>query len=233
MKLAIMQPYFLPYIGYFQLLKAVDQFIVYDNIEFSKKGWIQRNRILMEGKDYLFSLTLKKDSDYLNINERTLAESFSKTKDKILRIIDSAYRKAPYYQKVIPVIEECICCEKRNLFDFIYNSLQVIKNYFEIKTEFIISSTVRIESGLSGSERVIALCKAMKCSKYINAIGGQKLYNKADFLKHGIELFFIKTGQFSYQQFGNGFIPNLSIIDLMMFNSKEEIINLLDNYSLI
>ena len=233
MKLAIMQPYFLPYIGYFQLLKAVDKFIVYDNIEFSKKGWIQRNRILLDGKDYLFTLPLKKDSDYLNINERTLAESINKTRDKILRAIDSAYRKAPYYQKVIPVIEECICCEKVNLFDFIYNSLQVLKNYFEIKTEFIISSTVNIGSGLSGCERVIALCKAMKCSQYINAIGGQKLYSKTYFLKHGIDLFFIKTGEFSYQQFGNNYIQNLSIIDLMMFNDREEIINMLNNYNLI
>ena len=87
MKLAIMQPYFFPYIGYFQLIKSVDEFVIYDNIQYTKKGWINRNRILVNGTDYLISLPLKKDSDYLNVVDRQLAESWEKDRTKLLTLI--------------------------------------------------------------------------------------------------------------------------------------------------
>ncbi len=83
MKLAIMQPYFFPYIGYFQLINTVDEFVVYDNIEFTKKGWINRNRILVNGKDEYITLPIKKDSDFLHVKDRFLAETWSKDSAKM------------------------------------------------------------------------------------------------------------------------------------------------------
>jgi hypothetical protein len=232
-KLAIMQPYFLPYIGYFQLLNAVDNFIVYDKIQFSKKGWVQRNRLLLDGKDHLFSLPLKNDSDFFNIDQRYLADSYARERDRTLRIIKLAYNKAPCYSTAMPVIEECFYFDNKNLFQFVFYSIKKIKDYLEIPTNLIVSSDVTIDNGLSGQDRVIALCNAMKAKVYFNAVGGRELYNKEDFAKYGIDLFFIKTNEFSYPQFGNRFVANLSIIDLMMFNSVDNIKAMLNNYELV
>ena len=107
-KIAIMQPYFFPYIGYFQLINSVDEFIIYDNIQYTKKGWINRNRILVNGKDQLITLSLKKDSDYLDVVNRELSESWDKDKNKILNIIKFSYNKAPYFQKTFELISQCL-----------------------------------------------------------------------------------------------------------------------------
>jgi hypothetical protein len=118
-KLAIMQPYFFPYIGYFQLVNAVDEFVIYDNIEFTKKGWISRNRILVNGVDTYISLPLKKDSDYLHVKDRYLADTWDIERKKMLNRITESYRKAPYFKETYEVIEKCILYEDRNLFKFI------------------------------------------------------------------------------------------------------------------
>lgn len=116
MKLGIMQPYFLPYIGYWQLLNAVDKYIIYDNIEFTKSSWIRRNRILLNGKDKMFSIPIKKDSDFLNIDKRELTEDSIKERVKILNQIKVAYKKAPEFEKVFPLLQKIFLCEEKNLF---------------------------------------------------------------------------------------------------------------------
>ena len=177
MKVAIMQPYFFPYIGYFQLMAAVDEFIVYDNIEFTKKGWINRNRILVNGTDSYITLPLKSDSDFLNIRERQLADTWIKEKRKILNKIFESYRKSLNFKIVSEVIERCILFEDHNLFNFILNSLNVVKEYLEIKTPLIISSTIPIDHSLKGDKKVIEIVKSRKAENYINSIGGIELYN--------------------------------------------------------
>ena len=114
MKLAIMQPYFLPYIGYFQLIAAVDTFIIYDNVKYTKKGWINRNRLLLNGRDAMFSLPLKKDSDYFDIDKRELANEFNP--NKLLNQIIGAYRHAPQFKETLPLIEKIIQIPEKNLF---------------------------------------------------------------------------------------------------------------------
>jgi hypothetical protein len=223
MKIAVMQPYFFPYIGYFQLMNAVDEFVVYDNIEFTKKGWINRNRILVNSKDEYVSLPLKKDSDYLFVKDRFLAEVWEMDRKKMLNRISNAYRKAPYFDSVFPLIQKSILFEDHNLFSFILNSLCIIKEYLEIDTPFTISSSINIDHALKSKDKVLAICKAKNATVYVNPIGGTGLYNKDDFKIHGINLNFIKTGEIIYNQFENDFLPYLSIIDVMMFNSKEEI----------
>lgn len=230
MKIAIMQPYFLPYIGYWQLINSVDLFVVYDNIQYTKKGWINRNRFLQNGKDCLFSIPLKNDSDFLDIRDRFLSSSFDK--NKLLNQIKNAYAKAPFFLNVFPVFENIVLNNEENLFDYIYYSIKKICEYLKIDTKIKISSSVDINHLLKAEERVIAICKKINADNYINAIGGRELYDKSEFEKLGINLNFIKTGEICYKQFENEFIPGLSIIDVMMFNSKEKINEMLNNYEL-
>lgn len=230
MKLAIMQPYIFPYIGYFQLINAVDKFVVYDNIQFTKKGWINRNRILVNGKDDYITLPLKKDSDYLNVDQRKLSDSFATEKIKLSRRIAESYRKAPEFSSIFPLVEAAVNDESENLFDYIFQSLQVVCSFLDIKTEFIKSSIIPINHQLKAQDKVIAICEALGASQYINPVGGVELYSKKIFQQHHIELNFIKSNTIEYPQFNNEFVPWLSIIDVMMFNSKERIQQYLQSF---
>jgi hypothetical protein len=233
MKLAIMQPYLFPYIGYFQLINAADKFVVYDNIQFTKKGWINRNRILVNGKDEYITLPLKKDSDFLNIDKRVIADSFNEERIKILRKISESYKKAPEFKSVYALAESILNNREQNLFRFLYQSLQAVCNYLDIKTEFIISSTLAINHELKSQDKVIAICKVLQPTTYINPIGGVNLYSKEIFQQHDIALNFIQATPVEYQQFSNEFIPWLSIIDVLMFNSKEKVQQYLHSYQTI
>jgi hypothetical protein len=233
MKLAIMQPYFMPYVGYFQLINSVDKFVVYDNIQYTKKGWINRNRILVNEKDQLITLPIKKDSDYLNVVERELSESWGKDKNKMLNIIKSSYNKAPYFQETFELISKCLNNPEVNLFRFIYDSIVLINAHLEIKTPIIISSEVNIDHTLKSQDKVLSLCKEQNADVYINSIGGIELYDKEVFKQNNIKLNFIKSNPIQYKQFNNGFVPWLSIIDIMMFNSKEQVKEYLNSYTLI
>ena len=142
--LAIMQPYIFPYIGYFQLINSVDEFVIYDNIQYTKKGWINRNRILMNGKDTLITVPLKKDSDFLNIVNREISQDWIKERVKILNQIKSSYKKSPYFDEVFSLIEKCLMNPNSNLFDFIYDSICNLNEYFGIKTKVIKSSELQI-----------------------------------------------------------------------------------------
>lgn len=234
MKIGIMQPYFLPYIGYWQLLNAADKFVVYDNIQFTTKSWIRRNRILQNTKDTLFTIPLKSDSDYLDIRERFISDQyFHKDVGKLLRKIKDNYRKAPYFNEAMPIIEKCFIYQEKNLFTFIFNSIQRISEYLGITTEIIVSSRIEMDHSLKSQERVIEICGNLSATTYINPIGGLELYESKSFESNGIDLKFIKSKNIGYKQFDNEFVPNLSIIDVMMFNSNDEIKKMLDMYELI
>lgn len=232
MKVAIMQPYFFPYIGYYHLLSAVDAFVIYDDIKYTKKGWINRNRILVNGSDVIFSIPLKKGSDSLAIAERELSPDFDRV--KLLRQLEGAYIKAPHFKEVYPLIEKIILNKEDNLFKFIYNSISLTCNYLGIGTKILISSEINIDKNLKATDRVIAICKALKGDTYINAIGGVSLYSKEEFKSYGLELNFIKSNSIVYKQVDNDFIPWLSIVDVLMFNALDLIRSrLIYNYELI
>ena len=229
---AIMQPYFLPYIGYFQLIAAVDLFIVYDNIKYTKKGWINRNRFLCNGRDKMFSLPLKGDSDLLDIRERRLASDFNC--DQLINQLVGAYRKAPHFEHAFPLIEQILRQPEQNLFQFLYHSIVLVCQHIGVKTEIRISSDLPIDHALKNQDKVLALCKAVGTNTYVNAIGGIDLYSKEDFRCHCIDLKFIRSKPFEYRQFGNDFVPWLSIVDVLMFNSREAIRESVhSNYELI
>ncbi len=233
-KIGIMQPYFLPYIGYFQLMDMVDEFVLYDTIQFTKKGWIPRNRMLQNNKDCFFTLPLRKDSDFLNINERYLADSYNADKDKLLRKIENNYSKAPYFTSFYPVVEEVLNNKSRNLFDFVYNSLNIIKGLLHISTPIVRSSELdkNIEL-IKGQEKVLAICNELQATHYINPIGGTALYNKKDFRENNIELNFLQSNDIVYPQFSGEFVQWLSILDVLMFNSVEQTRGYLDKYRLL
>lgn len=233
MTTAIMQPYFFPYIGYFQLVDIVDKFVVYDNIEFSKRSWVNRNRYLSDGSDKMFTLPLEKSSDYLNINQKQLAPSFQSEKEKIKRRIEAAYKSAPHFSTVFPLFVECLDYPDYNLFNFVFNSISKVKTYLSIESELVISSSIEEPNELRGQDRVLAICQKLNTDHYINAIGGMELYDKDTFKAEGIKLSFLKTAPIVYEQTGNDFIPNLSILDVMMFNSQERVRGLLHDYELI
>lgn len=233
MKLAIMQPYFLPYIGYFQLINAVDEFVVYDNIKYTKKGWINRNRILDGNKDSIITLPLKKGSDYLDVKDRYLSDTWQTDKVKMIDKISRAYKNAPFYHEVYPLVKNIIIFEDSNLFNFIFNSITLVKDFLEIKTPLVVSSSMIINHELKAEMKVIEICNTRKARTYINSIGGVELYDKEYFESKGVNLCFLKTNDFKYKQFSHEFIAFLSIIDVLMFNSVEEIKKMLGNYELI
>ena len=230
-KIAIMQPYFFPYIGYWQLIKSVDTFVIYDNLKYTKKGWINRNRFLQNGSDCLFTVPLKNDSDYLDIKDRYLSSDFNK--NKLVAQLRGAYGKAPYGNQILPLIEGIINYDDNNLFEYILNSIKTICQYLDIDTEIVISSTINIDRSLKSQDKVLAICKAKDATTYINAIGGTELYDKEGFRSRGIELKFIKSRNIEYKQFDNTFVPWLSIIDVMMFNDQSKIKQMLEQYELV
>lgn len=223
MRLAIMQPYFMPYIGYFQLINVVDEFVLYDNIEYTKKGWINRNRIIVNGKDEYVSIPLKKDSDFLHVNQRFLSDSSLAEMNKILNKIGEVYRKAPHYTQTMALLNDIFLYEEKNLFEFIKHSILKTLTFLNIQTPIVISSTIPIKHHLKSEEKVLAICKNRHAQTYINPIGGLTLYSHATFKQNQINLQFIKSNLFQYPQFNNEFVPWLSIIDVLMFNSVDKV----------
>lgn len=232
MRTAIMQPYFCPHIGYFQLINAVEVFIVYDDVNYIKKGWINRNSILINGEKYLFSIPLKKLSQNKLINQIDIHES-SNWKNSLLKQIEQSYKKAPFFTDVYPLIKEIILQDKNNLAEFIIHSLNEICKYLSITTRLIISSGIKKNNELKGQNKIIEICKTVQASHYINAMGGKDLYDRDIFLQHNFSLNFIKPEPIIYPQFDHEFHPCLSIIDVMMFNSVPKINGFLKQYELV
>ena len=232
MKVAIMQPYFFPYIGYFQLIGAVDLFIVYDNIKYTKKGWINRNRMLQNGRDAIFSLPLKGAADLLDVRDRELAPDFDRS--RFLGRISAGYRRAPYFAQTFPLIERVLGNDERNLFKFIHYSIVSTCEHVGIATPVRVSSDIDIDHGLKNKDRVLALCEAVGASVYLNPSGGTQLYAREEFSARGVELGFIRSKPLEYRQFGSGFVASLSIIDVMMFNAPDAVRGFIEsNHELI
>jgi len=230
MKLGIMQPYFLPYIGYFQLIKTVDNYVIYDDVNFIKRGWINRNNILLDGKSYQFTLNLLEASQNKLINEIFIAEDQS----KLLKTIYMTYKKAPYFSSVFPLLEKIFVYENNNLALFVGNSIIQIADYLRLDTQFIYSSDIKEkDSSLKAQDKILNICKIMGATEYFNAIGGIELYSKELFTEHNIKLNFLKTKPIEYKQFNNTFVPYLSILDVLMFNSLEQINKLMEQYEIL
>lgn len=231
MKLGIMQPYFFPYLGYWQLINAVDKYVVYDDVTYIKGGWINRNNILLNNSSHLITLSLVNSSSFKNINEIEITRDSIKL-EKLLKTIKVAYMKAPHYKEIMPIIEKLVRTNT-NIANLNFNSIIEINKYLNIQTEILLSSQIKKDNKLKAQDKVIHINEILGADTYYNAIGGQTLYSKEIFKEKGINLRLLKMNELRYKQFNNEFVPNLSIIDVLMFNKKETIQKYLDNFCLI
>lgn len=233
MNVAIMQPYIFPYIGYFQLINCVEHFVFYDDVNFVKKGWINRNRILSNGEDLLITVPLVKASQNRLINEIDLFVD-DNFKAKFILNIEKSYKNAPYYADVISLIRAVINADISNIGEYAANSVRRVSNYLGLNTRFYFSSILSPESrGIDKADRLIHICKKLGGINYVNAIGGRELYSKEYFKNNEVDIFFLQTLGSEYGQFSSSFVPNLSIIDVLMFNDVSEIRKMLENHVLI
>lgn len=229
MTLAIMQPYIFPYIGYWHLLEASDTFVIFDDVNYIKQGYINRNNMLANKKRQIFTLELIGASSNKLINEIKIGNNSK----KILKIIKQNYIKAPYFEQIYPLLNNILLNEEPNLAKYIGYSIFRIVEYLGIKINILYSSDIEKDNELKAQEKVIHIAGKLGATNYVNAIGGKELYSKEDFRNNNIKLNFIKTNIIEYKQFKNDFIPYLSIIDILMFNSVEEINTMLKSYELV
>jgi hypothetical protein len=232
MKIAIMQPYFCPYIGYFQLLKLADKFVIYDDVNYINKGWINRNNILVNANKFLFQIPLIEASQNKKINTIEIVND-DKWKYKFLKTVTHSYKNAPYFTNIINLLENILNSNYKLISELNHLSIVKICEYLDIKTEILSTSSIFDNHDLKGQYRILSICKKLNSDHYINPIGGVEIYDPNIFEKNGIKINFISHKEIIYKQFKNLFVPNLSIIDVMMFNNKEEIDKLLDQFNLI
>ncbi len=228
LKLGIMQPYFMPYIGYWQLMKAVDKYVVYDDVNYIKGGWVARNNILMNGEKKMFIVRLNGASPNKHFNEITIADDLS----QLMKTLQHTYRKAPYFEQTMTLLTRIAAYSDKKLSAFIVNSFREVLRYLDVDTEIILSSAIEKNNELRGKDKVLEICRILGATTYYNAIGGQELYDKDEFREHGIDLCFMETPLVEYPQLGKKFVPYLSMIDVLMNNSPEEVNALLDNFNL-
>lgn len=229
-KVGVMQPYFMPYIGYFQLIKAVDKYVIFDDVNFIKRGWAARNNILINGNKHLFSIQLDGASQNKLFNDIYISDDFS----KLRKTLDMAYHKAPYYSQAMPLIEEILNYDNKNLSSFIANSIIRINEYLNINTDILFSSQIEKDNNLKGQDKIISICKTLNATHYYNAIGGMELYDRETWADNGMILNFVSPVLEPYQQFKSAeFIPGLSIIDVIMNCSIEKTNQLLDKFELL
>jgi hypothetical protein len=228
MKLGIMQPYFFPYIGYFQLISAVDAFVLYDDVSYIKQGWINRNNILSNSESHLITLPLQDASSNKLINQIEI-----RGRHKILQNLRHSYVKAPYFDVIYPVIEDILLQTEKNLASFLGYQLCQVCAYLGLNPHWHISSELSKDNELRGQDKILAICEELGATHYINMPGGKSLYDQRSFTSRGLELSFIEPRPMSYRQFGNEFVPNLSIIDVLMFNDREKSMKLLKEFDLV
>lgn len=216
---AIMQPYLLPYIGYFQLIAAADVFVVYDDIKYTKKGWINRNRLLLNGQPWTFSLPLQAGSDRLDVVDRQVATGFLPS--DLLRKIEAAYRNAPFFEPTMALAQAVLECREKNLFNFLLHGLQQTLEHLQLRARVVVSSTLAVDRQLRGQDRVIATCRSLGATEYLNAIGGTELYDAGSFANQGLQLSFLRSRLSPYAQTGQSFVPALSILDVLFFKGRD------------
>ena len=234
MSVAMMQPYLFPYLGYFQLLNAVDVFIFADDVNFIKGGFIHRNKILFQNEEYYITVPCEKKSQNKLINEVCLSKKTKGYPDNILLTIKQAYAKAPFFTDVFPIIESIFNSGIDNISTIAAASVESVSKYLELNVDFKFSSvSFNHTKGQERSIRLINITKELGGTTYINPIGGANIYNKEYFESQGIKLDFLESEAITYPQFNDKFIPRLSIIDVLMFNSREDVNKLLNKYRII
>lgn len=229
MKVAVMQPYLFPYLGYYQLAHCADVFVLYDDVTFIKGGYINRNRVLVNGQPQRVTIPVPGASSNKKINELC----FSGDIRKALTTIKQAYAKAPYFQDVFPMVEGVLTHPDRDIPSICRLGIEKVFGYLGLDTRLMLSSNLEYDRALPAADRLVEICQMLGANDYVNSIGGQALYSKAHFEGRGCNLSFISMDEVSYSQGQDEFVPNLSIIDALMWCDRATVIQLLDKYQLV
>ncbi len=229
MNVSIMQPYLFPWVGYFQLIFQSDIFVLYDDANFIKQGYINRNSILSNGQAQRFTIPITGASIHKRIGEL----SFSSKVDKILKMFKQSYSKAKYFQDVMPLIESVFLFHDRDITACCGKAINNIFEYLDEEKNIIRSSSLAYNRNENAENKVLDICKTLAATKYVNSIGGRQLYNSNNFAANGIVLKFLQTKTISYHQGCNGFVPNLSIIDVLMNCDPKTVKHILNTFDYV
>ena len=233
MTLAIMQPYLFPYLGYFQLMHAADRFVVYDDVNYIKQGWVNRNRILVNGAPLMFTLPLAEASPFATIDQISVhGKVYAHWRGKFLSTLRQSYSRAPFQEPVLALVERVLLPGSPMLREVLLAGLQEIHRYIGATAALVPTSRAYANGHLAASARILDICRQEGATAYVNAIGGKYLYNKEEFSEAGINLHFLRSRLPEYKQAKGPFIPGLSILDVMMWNPPEQITEWLAEYDL-
>lgn len=229
MSFAVMQPYLFPYLGYYQLVNAVDSFVFYDDVTYIKNGYINRNNILVSGKAQRFTVPVLGASSNKLIKDLNFDANVKKT----LKTISQSYVKAPYFHDIYPMVEKILKNAERHVHTLCANSIMSVFSYLDINKQFKFSSDLEYDRALPAADKLIAMAALLNSKDYINSPGGKALYKKEYFSDKGVNLSFIEIQSVTYEQGKADFVPYLSMIDVLMWNSKEQVKELLTQYELV
>ncbi len=226
-----MQPYIFPYFGYFQLIGAVDTFILLDDVHYINRGWINRNRLLMNGHIIPFTIPLRKASQNKLINDIEICYE-TRWQRKFLKTLEQSYRKAPYFSAVFPLVQQVITANETHISRLVYQSLLVLLKYLEIDIKLIASSASYATEQLRAQDKILAICRQEHATHYINPAGGAQLYERRVFEANHVHISFLKPTLPPYSHFSPSYVPGLSILDVLMHNSPEMVKAMLKEYQL-
>lgn len=233
MKVAIMQPYIFPYLGYFQLIESVDYFVFFDDVNFIKKGWINRNKLLNKQQEFVFSIPLKKASQNRKINEHFVFEK-DKWVNNFLKSFETFYSIAPNYKVIRDLINSTFEGSEENISELAILGIEQVYSYLEIpKNPILRSSELQYNREGKGVMKILSICSELNATEYINASGGRMLYDQDVFESKGVKLGFINSNLSEYKQ-GNSsnFFSGLSILDILVWNSKSAVVDMMGKYEI-
>jgi hypothetical protein len=217
---AVMQPYFFPYIGYFQLIQNSRFFVILDDVQFIKGGWVHKNKILdRSGREFEISIPTMKPSSRSLISSLEIHENFSRL--KTLTKIERCYRRANYFREAMDIIEPLVMFESNSMVHYLENSIKGLSKQLGADTKFVRASELAIGNPQTPHGRIIEVCKNIQCNAYLNLPGGRKIYAPSDFESEGISLSFLSPEIIEYEQFTFPFIGGLSILDTLMHSGLE------------
>jgi len=234
-KIAIMQPYFLPYLGYFSLIKAVDKWIVMDEVQMIQYGWVHRNRVLkQDGGFYYIRVPLVKHSHTTLIKDIRINNE-TDWKQKIIDQLGHYKRKAPFYRNTIGLLKSAFEKSFESLTQQNVHLLEKVCEYLEIDFSYTIQSDLKVDASTisESDDSAKCICHTLGYQHCVNPIGGRDLYCTEEYEQEGIDLCFLKNNLPPYEQKNGSFVKSLSIVDVMMFNSPEEINKMLDSVKVI
>lgn len=230
--IAVMQPYLFPYLGYFQLIAAADVFVLGDDLQYVRSGWVNRNRILHNDEARLITFPLKKDRFQLQINQRQLCDHFSDEAERLIRLIAESYKEAPYFAQVMPLVERLIHFPQQNISLYAEHAIREMCAYLHIVTPIMRSSDLILGSPVDKQERIIRIAHTFEATTFITPEGGSVVYDRDHFARNRLLVRFFRMNPVEYRQFRQPFVANLSIIDVLMFNCVEQVQQMLTQYRL-